>query len=495
MARRAHDVYTEWRGGTCRVKWWTGEYHPNGRKRFESKGGFTDEDVAYNHGLDQMRDIRHEVHVSNRDGSMPLSDWLDQWVASLDLAHRSVASYKWAINSHIRPYFAGKSIAQVDLLDYRAFRKHLGTKLAASTRKNVLMVFGMVMKDAVAAKLRTTSPVEPTQRRGRYTKKPRERKKDMAPAAVHQLAENAQLRWGDPGPAFFWTMAMTGMRPAELYGLTREYCYPAWPASDPRVDPELQEEYDEDVLRYGKGDGFMPAIRVERQAQYEGGKLGFYPPKYHSRRTLVIPPFLAEMLELLLQSHDSEYVFPAIEGGSLARIAFTREYWRPIASGAEASLGPRAWKPRPDLPAVPEFAGKRMYLLRHGHKAWLDEDGHSRYAVEARMGHEVPGVEGVYSSVTVPMEESIMKTLQQRWERLGVPAWKPGMQAEYAPRTTVASLVREAARSGAVLDDVLAAVLEARPDAKAKSVKRMFYRERRRVIDGFPVVSHEGEAG
>ena len=44
MARRARDVYTEWRGGTCRVKWWTGEYHDDGRKRFESKGGFTDDD-------------------------------------------------------------------------------------------------------------------------------------------------------------------------------------------------------------------------------------------------------------------------------------------------------------------------------------------------------------------------------------------------------------------------------------------------------------------
>ena len=72
---------------------------------------------------------------------------------------------------------------------------------------------------------------------------------------------------------------------------------------------------------------------------------------------------------------------------------------------------------RPAIPAVPDFAGKRIYLIRHGHKSWLDEDGHSRFAVESRMGHEVPGVEGLYSSVTVPMERAIMKSLQERWER------------------------------------------------------------------------------
>ena len=75
-------------------------------------------------------------------------------------------------------------------------------------------------------------------------------------------------------------------------------------------------------------------------------------------------------------------------------------------------------KPRAAIPEVPSFKGKRLYLIRHGAKAWLDEDGHSRIAVESRMGHELPGVEGTYSSVTVAMERAIMKTLQERWDGL-----------------------------------------------------------------------------
>ncbi|MGW7001295.1 hypothetical protein ACWGCW_00350 [Streptomyces sp. NPDC054933] len=63
------------------------------------------------------------------------------------------------------------------------------------------------------------------------------------------------------------------------------------------------------------------------------------------------------------------------------------------------------------------MAGKDIYRLRHGHKEWLDEDGHPRAAVEARMGHELGGVEGVYANVTVVMERRIMESLQARWER------------------------------------------------------------------------------
>ncbi|WP_329114582.1 integrase [Streptomyces sp. NBC_01353] len=416
MARIDQHVHIEWRGPTCRVKWWSGEYLASGRKRYESKGGFADEDSAFEHGQNMLYEIRHGTHVKNRDGATLMSDWLDDWLAGMDHAHLTERSYRSAIENHIRPYFQKQnaSVADIDVLAYRAFKKHVNNVLKASSASNVMMVFGMVLDDAVP-RLIKTSPVERTRRRGKFKKKPKERKKDMAPEVVEQLACNARTYFGDAGYAFFWTMAMTGMRPAELYGLTREYCYPNWPASDPRTDLDEEERYEDDAVRYGAGDGLMPAIRVERQVQYEGSKLGFYPPKYESYRTLVIPPFLASLLDDLLKSHDSHWVFPAIQGGSLGAVNFDYKYWRPIADGADERKGERVRKPRPAIPEVPSFKGKRLYLVRHGHKAWLDEDGHSKFAIESRMGHEVPGVEGIYSSVTVPMEQGIMKTMQERW--------------------------------------------------------------------------------
>lgn len=418
MARRARDVYTEWRGGTCRVKWWSGEYHDDGRKRFESKGGFTDEDEAYNHGLDKMAEIRAGTHVKNRDGATLMTDWIDDWLESLDHAHLTEKRYRSLIENHIRPYFQKRNttVSEVDILAYRAFRKYAKTATPGSWQ-NTMTVLGMILDDAVPRLIRV-SPVERKRRRGKFTRKPKERKKDMQDAAVEQLACNARLLFGEAGYAFFWTMAMTGMRPAELYGLTRDYCYPYWPADDPRDDPDEEERHNDDLERYGKGGERMPAIRVERQVHYENGELAFHPPKYGSHRTLVIPPFLADLLEQTLAGHDSKWVFPARLGGSLGTVNFDYHYWRVIADGADERISRHARWNRPAIPRVPTFAGRRLYLVRHGHKAWLDEDGHSRYAVESRMGHEVPGVEGIYSSLTVPMERAIMKALQERWDGL-----------------------------------------------------------------------------
>lgn len=43
------------------------------------------------------------------------------------------------------------------------------------------------------------------------------------------------------------------------------------------------------------------------------------------------------------------------------------------------------------------------------------------------MGHELPGVEGVYSEVTVAMEERIVEYLRREWEKevVGAGLWTP----------------------------------------------------------------------
>ncbi|MFB9484068.1 tyrosine-type recombinase/integrase [Streptomyces filamentosus] len=419
MADFDQFVHVEWRGNTCRVKWWAGEFLPNGRKRYESKGGFTDEGEAYRHGQDKLYEIRHGTHIKNRDRATLMDTWLDDWLAAMDYAYSTELAYRSRVETHIRPYFRHLAIGDIDPLTYRAFKKHIQQKVGPATAKNVLSTLGMILDDAVP-RLIKTSPVERTKKRGKFVKKPKERKRDVSEETVEALARNARVLLGEPGYVMIWTMAMTGMRPGELFGLTREYCYPAWPASDLRLDPEEADRYDEDLERYGKGADLLPAIRVERQAQRTKRVKGaeFFPPKYGSQRTLVIPPFLADMLEAMLASHSSRWVFPAYRGGCLAAGDFNGDYWYEIRGGAdERPKGPGVRIPRPAIPAVPEFQGKRMYLLRHSHKAWLDEElEHSRYAVEARMGHEMDGVEGIYSSVTVPMERAITRTLQGRWD-------------------------------------------------------------------------------
>ena len=426
-------AYVEWRGNTCRVVWNTRKRDDRGKWIYDQQGGFTDEVEAKNYGLDREAEIRNDDYISRRDGSVTIGEYAKTWVDTLDVGHLRDKAIRSMLRLYIVPRWGETAIADIQPSAYRAWKKQLKDlpNVGEKYGEEILTVFSMLMDDAVDDELRKTSPVPKgkKQRRGRYKKKPRERKREMRIEDVHQLACNALAFWGLDGFVFVWTIATTGMRPAELYALRRAYSHPTWPASDPLDDPEerdRQERHEEDLERYGPA--LMPAVRVQWQHQREGGVLKLFPPKYESRRTLVVPPFLAELLELLLASHDGEFVFRSIAGGLLANANFTYHYWRPIADGRDASpeferirLGQKqkvtSRRPVPAIPAT-AYAGKRLYLLRHGHKEWIDEAGgeHSRIAVETRMGHEVAGVEGLYANVTTAMERRMMDSLQERFE-------------------------------------------------------------------------------
>jgi integrase len=423
--------YAEQRGNTWRVRWNTGKKHPvTGRWLYDSQGGFTTRDEAIAYGLDRESDVRNDRYISRRDGSLPMSEYCKTWPDTQDVGHLRRRALKSMIRLYIEPRWGDTAIADIKASAVRAWKMWLEDQpnIGEDYSREIFGVFSMMMDDAVEDGLRLSSPVQKKRRRGRYKKKPRERKREMRIEDVHQLACNALTYWGFPGYVFILTMAFTGMRPGELYALRREYCHPGWPATDPRHDPAEEVRYEEDMERYA-GEEPMPAIRVEWQHQRdEDGELKLFPPKYGSRRTLVVPQFLAELLALLLKSHDSEWVFPSINGGELANANFSYAYWRKIADGQpEVETFTRvrggrvqtvtSRRPLPEIPAVKNWAGKRLYLLRHGHKEWLDEDGHSRIASESRMGHEVAGVEGLYANVTPAMEQRIADTLQGRWLR------------------------------------------------------------------------------
>lgn len=416
--------YTEWRGSKCRVRWKTGKLLPNGKPEYDSKSGFTDEEEAYNYGLDRESDVRNDRYISRRDGSTLMKDYCRTWPDTLDVGHLRDKAIRSMIRLYIVPRWGETAVGDIKPSTYRAWAKQLNALPNVSDRyaQEILLVFSMLMDDAVDDGMRTASPVpKAKRRRGRYKKKPRERKREMRIEDVHQLALNALAFWGLPGYVFILTMANTGMRPGELYALRREFCHPHWPTSDP--DPERRTE----ALERYAGQDPMPVLRVQWQHQREHGELKLFPPKYESHRDLVLPQFLAELLELLLASHEGEWVFRSIGGSPLANANFSYHYWRPIADGREASeefartrLGQKqtvvSRRPLPEIPAT-AYAGKRLYLLRHGHKEWIDEAGgtHSRIAVESRMGHEVAGVEGLYANVTRAMEKRIMDSLQGRW--------------------------------------------------------------------------------
>ncbi|MGW6600537.1 integrase [Streptomyces sp. NPDC055036] len=426
----------EVRGNSIRVKWWGGEYHldndgkPTKRKRYDSASAsesgepFRDEDEAHTYGLDRESDVRNKRNRRKAGESMNMVAYVDRWFKDADLRINSNRTNASRLNAVIKPYWAQWNVEEISPLEYDAFRAYVTGKYSDNYSKNILGLFKMLMDDAVMKyKLREESPIIEQRRRGRYKRKQTRRaKRKLSIQSVHQLAVNAHTLWGFTGWTYIWTLAFTGVRPpGEMFGLQRGYSSPYWPASEP--DDEVREEAEQ---RYEA----MYAMRVRFQTYIADKQPVLAAPKYDSWRTLVMPPFLHAMHGALLASHGKPWTFLSVTGKPLLGTDFDRDYWYPIRDGApERNSGLRyaRWA-RPAMPAVSEMAGEDIYRLRHWAKAKLDEPGDiPRVAVEARLGHELPGVEGVYSEVTVGMEERIVEYLQGVWEKevVGAGLWTP----------------------------------------------------------------------
>ncbi|MDT0476198.1 integrase [Streptomyces sp. DSM 41014] len=422
--------YVEARGGSIRVKWWGGKYKvgEDGKltkvKIYESASGpepgtkFQDEDEAYTYGLDREYEVRHGTHIPRASAATLMEEYCWKWFEAASLRPNSMGTYRVMLRAVIVPYWGHRPVGEISALEYDVWKATIEAKYSDNYVGQLRGLFRMLMQDAIFKyRLRTDSPIIDAQRRGKYRKKTTRREKgEVSIQSVHQLAQNAFHVWGYTGWAYIWTIAATAMRPpGEMFGLQRGYTSPNWPSADPVRERRVQS-----LKRYGQKDG-LRALRVQHQLYKVDGKPTMAGPKYESYRSLVVPPFLHQMHAALLASHAEPLVFLSLMGKPLLGAQFERDYWYPIRDGADERESRPGYErfTRPKLPAVEEMAGADIYRLRHWHRELLDEPGADipRVAKEARMGHELPGVEGVYSNVTVGMEERIVEYLQGVWEK------------------------------------------------------------------------------
>jgi Phage integrase family len=59
--------------------------------------------------------------------------------------------------------------------------------------------------------------------------------------------------------------------------------------------------------------------------------------------------------------------------------------------------------------------GLTPHGLRHSHKTWMAEDGIPEILAEQRLGHEVPGMRGLYTHASDRMRGDLKAALQARW--------------------------------------------------------------------------------
>lgn len=412
--------WSEKRGNTWRARFKL----PDGT--YGSEPGFRTKDQADAHWQAQETDVRRGDYFDPTAGDEILfREWAEQWLAGLDLAPDSEYAYRKRIRARLNPRWGDLPLSHITTTAYLAWEKTTRGDVSKRYAGQLTQLFRMMMDDAVTHQppyLKTSPVPAKNRRRGRHQPPAADEVSELSVEQVAQMAENARAIWGLPGYVFVLLKAFCGLRQGEMYGLRREWCHPYWPESDPgwadnpagKVVERKRQKAVRD--RYGK----MPALRVQWQHQYvtpaEGGKRmpELVLPKYHSVRNLVLPQFLADLLVELLGSHDSEWVFPAMGGGPLLLSDFSTYYWRPMLEGADERKGRYA---RPAIEPVEGLEDAVPHWLRHAMKAWLDEDGHPRVAVEERMGHRLQGVEGVYSRTTIAMEERIARSLQERWEK------------------------------------------------------------------------------
>ena len=66
---------------------------------------------------------------------------------------------------------------------------------------------------------------------------------------------------------------------------------------------------------------------------------------------------------------------------------------------------------------LPVSKGLTPQGLRHGHRVWMDEDKIPLVLQADRLGHDKPGMRGIYGHVSDSMRDEIKAALEARWRQ------------------------------------------------------------------------------
>jgi integrase len=319
----------------------------------------------------QLEHLNQAVQLRLTAPAPTLTEWTATWLPAHLAGPATLAKYESMLRCHILPAFGGRRLDAITRTDVKAFARSLGNCLAPVTVRSIVTVLGLVLREAIDEHYLLFDPTA----RLRLRDGPSEPRPTATPAQVQRLAArmpNLQARM------LVITAAYTGMRFGELAGLNRTHIH---------IDrARIHVAADTGALHEVNGDRWLG------------------PPKTKAAvRDVRLPAFLVDGLDRLLRAHPYETVFCTEAGRWLWRTTFIERTWRPACDGHPA----RGWEPL--------LTGFRFHDLRHTHRTWMDEDGVAEPLKSQRLGHQLPGIRGVYAHVTEPMHPPLMAALQDRW--------------------------------------------------------------------------------
>jgi integrase len=438
---------------------WRVKYRlPDGTEVSES--GFETKAAALTWGRDQETRIREGRWTDPNAGKMTAGQWIDRWLAMQDMGVSTAANREYLIRRFLRPAWGSVMLSAMTTEAITRWENGLPARegISRRTAADARSLIGTILGDAAAHKppLIPYNPALRPRNRGRKTGRRLARSPQRAWATPLQallLAERAALLTGrDDDFTLILTLAYTGLRWGEVIGLEHGYLHPG----EIRVEWQIREVGGKFYRIPPKDDSYRS-------------------PDWEPCLPVDLPPFLAALLARQAQScprrtcaciaeHGGSglYLFPSPDGRHHRRSNYGRRVFRPACDGRHEPVNggpPRivtvkatAWPgvpfavwpaaildkesrssparyvpPRgrgirtvPDgvpvaswLPLVP---GLTAHGLRHGHRTWMAEDGIPDTLAEQRLGHEVPGMRGLYTHVSDRMRDALVQALQARWE-------------------------------------------------------------------------------
>ena len=447
-------AYAEKRGKGSQP--WRVKYKlPSGTETSES--GFETKAAALAWGRDQEARIREGRWTDPSAGKTTVSDWIDRWLAMQDVGISTADNREYLIRRFIRPAWGTSLLNSLSTEGITRWENALPARAGISRRtaRDARSLLCTILGDAAATKppLIPYNPALRPRNRGRRTGRRLDRGPQRAwatPLEALLLAERAALLSGrDDDFTMVITIGYTGLRWGETIGLERDY---------------LRES----------------EIHVEWQLREVNGTFHRLPPKDDSYRSpawepclpVDLPRFLSCLLTRQAQGRadrrcactgqhggTGRYVFLGPDGGHYRRSNYARRVFRPACDGqyepgpgrparlviADATTWPGvpvamwpAAQPgtNPDvgytpprgrgIRAIPEDTPLTCWLpvkpgltphgLRHSHKTWMAEDGIPEILAEQRLGHEVPGMRGLYAHASDRMRDELRQALQARWK-------------------------------------------------------------------------------
>jgi integrase len=300
-----------------------------------------------------------------------LAEWTTAWLPAHLAGTATLAKYESMLRCHILPAFGDHRLDAITRTDVKAFARTLTDRLSPVTVRSVVTLLGLVLREAIDEHYLLFDPTA----RLRLRDGPGEPRPTATPEQVRRLA----ARMPDLHTrTLAVTAAYTGMRFGELAGLTRNHVH-----------------LDRALIHVSADTGALHEV---------GGDRWLGSPKTKAAvRDIRLPAFLVNGLDRLLHAHPYETMFCTDAGRWLWRTTFIERIWRPACDGHPT----HSWKPI--------ITGFRFHDLRHTHRTWMDEDGIAEPLKSQRLGHQLPGIRGVYAHVTEPMNQPLLTALQDRW--------------------------------------------------------------------------------